>query len=146
MLCPSCVIIIGVILHRRWCCHLGTPPPGTLLDIETSYLVHICTYVPHICDKVWMYEEMMTNDDNVESSLLTSSLLKIHSLYKFCYKLHMLSWRSRWTELCSCCIYEVCWGFTSIYTTSVYHSLHGSIMGCSSRVTRAGMADCECEC
>ena len=29
-----------------------------------------------------MYEEMMTNNDNVESSLLTSSLLKIHSLYK----------------------------------------------------------------
>ena len=51
---------------------------------------------------------MMTNDDNVESSLLTSSLLKIRSLYKFCYKLHMLSWRSRWTELCSSYIYEVC--------------------------------------
>ena len=59
-----------------------------------------------IIDKVWMYEEMMTNDDNVESSLLTSSLLKIRSLYKFCYKLHMWSWRSRWTELCSSCIYE----------------------------------------
>ena len=38
---------------------------------------------------------MMTNDDNVESSLLTSSLLKIRSLYKFCYKLHMSS--------CRCC-------------------------------------------
>ena len=59
-------------------------------------------------DKVCMYEEMMTNDENVESSLLTSSLLKIHSLYKFCYKLHMSSWRSRWTELCSSYIYEVC--------------------------------------
>ena len=33
-------------------------------------------------DKVCMYEEMMTNDDNVEPSLLTSSLLKIRSLYK----------------------------------------------------------------
>ena len=44
-----------------------------------------------------MYEEIMTNDDNVESSLLTSSLLKIRSLYKFCYKLHMSS--CRWTEL-----------------------------------------------
>ena len=42
-----------------------------------------------------MYEEMMTNNDNVESSLLTSSLLKIRSLYKFCYELHMSSWRSR---------------------------------------------------
>ena len=45
--------------------------------------------------KYCMYEEMMTNNDNVESSLLTSNLLKICSLYKFCYKLHMLSWRSR---------------------------------------------------
>ena len=42
-------------------------------------------------DKVWMYEEIMTNDDNLESNLLTSSLLKIHSLYKFYYKLHKLS-------------------------------------------------------
>ena len=32
--------------------------------------------------KVCMYEEMMTNNDNVESSLLTSNLLKICSLYK----------------------------------------------------------------
>ena len=31
-------------------------------------------------DKVWMYEEMMMNDDNLESNLLTSSLLKICSL------------------------------------------------------------------
>ena len=31
-----------------------------------------------------MYEEMMTNDDNLESNLLTSSLLKIRSLYRFC--------------------------------------------------------------
>ena len=36
-----------------------------------------------LADKV-LYEEMMTNDDNLESNLLTSSLLKIHSLYKFC--------------------------------------------------------------
>ena len=61
-----------------------------------------------IYDKVCMYEEMMTNHDNVESSLLTSSFLKMRSLYKFCYKLHMLSWRSRWTELSSSYIHEVC--------------------------------------
>ena len=48
-------------------------------------------------DKVCMHEEMMTNDDIVTNT--TSSLLKIRSLYKFCYKLHMSSWRSRWTEL-----------------------------------------------
>ena len=100
------------------------------------------------CDKICMYEEMMTNNDNVGSSLLTSSLLKTHSLYK----LHMSSWRSRWTELCSSCIYEVCCTitecgeYTSIYTTRVYYSLHRSIMGCSLRVTRARVTDRECEC
>ena len=40
-----------------------------------------------ICDKVCMYEEIMMNDDNLESNLLTSSLLKMCSLYK-------LNWRS----------------------------------------------------
>ena len=60
-----------------------------------------------IYNKVWN-KEMMMNDDNLESNLLTSILLNIHSLYKFCYKLHMSSWRSRWTELYSSCIYEVC--------------------------------------
>ena len=30
-----------------------------------------------VCDKVGMYEEIMTNDDNLESNLLTSSLLKM---------------------------------------------------------------------
>ena len=34
-------------------------------------------------DKVWN-EEMMMNDDNLESNLLTSILLNIRSLYKFC--------------------------------------------------------------
>ena len=40
-------------------------------------------------DKVRMYEEIMMNDDNLESNLLTSSLLKTCSLYKFCYKLQV---------------------------------------------------------
>ena len=31
-------------------------------------------------DKVRMYEEIMTNDDNLESSLLTSNLLKMTSV------------------------------------------------------------------
>ena len=45
------IIIIGIVLcqHQRWHWHLCPPPPGTWLDIETSYLVHICTHVPHIC-------------------------------------------------------------------------------------------------
>ena len=32
-------------------------------------------FITVACDKVCMYEEMMTNTDNVESSLLTSNLL-----------------------------------------------------------------------
>ena len=35
----------------------GHTSPGTWLDIETSYLVHICTYVPHICTPniIWFW-------------------------------------------------------------------------------------------
>ena len=40
----------------------------------------------NISDKVWMYEEIMMNDENLESNLLSSSLLKMCGLYK-------LSWR-----------------------------------------------------
>ena len=39
-----------------------------------------CTRSIVVYDKVRMYEEMMTNDDNLESNPLTSSLLKIRSL------------------------------------------------------------------
>ena len=37
---------LTIMCHHHWLC---TPPPGTGLDIETSYLVYICTCVPHIC-------------------------------------------------------------------------------------------------
>ena len=47
-----------------------------------------CSAINFILDQVCMYEEMMTNNDNVESSLPTSNLLKICSLYNFCYNLH----------------------------------------------------------
>ena len=50
---------------------------------------------------------MMINTDNVESSLLTSSLLKISSLYKFCYKLHMLSCRSSTVLASMKCVVQV---------------------------------------
>ena len=47
-------------------------------------------------DKVWMYEEIMTNDDNLESNLLTSSLLKICSLYKLSQRFQVVvcDWRA----------------------------------------------------
>ena len=41
------------ILHSCWhrCLHrhLCTPLLATGLNIQTSYLVHICTYAPHVC-------------------------------------------------------------------------------------------------
>ena len=46
-------------------------------------------------DKV-LYKEIMMNDDNLESTLLTSSLLKIRSLYKFCYMLSRMSEKKKW--------------------------------------------------
>ena len=60
-------------------------------DISTDFVYLIKWYKSVTSDKVWMYEEMMTNDDDLESNLLTSSLLKIRSLYKFCYKLSQTS-------------------------------------------------------
>ena len=54
------------------------------------------------------------------------ALLKIRSLYKFyvefCYKLHMSSWRSRWTKLCSCIYEQVLkkWSVLGIYLYLYY--------------------------
>ena len=42
----SCGVVILCRWHQHW--HLCTPPHGTGLDIEASYLVHTCTYVPHM--------------------------------------------------------------------------------------------------
>ena len=43
-------------------------------------MVLFCNELNRI-DKVWMYEEIMTNDDNLESNLLTFSLLKRRLVY-----------------------------------------------------------------
>ena len=42
-------------------------------------------------DKVCMYEEIMTNDDNLESNLLSSSLLKMCSLYKLNWRFQVIA-------------------------------------------------------
>ena len=89
--------------------------------------------------KVFMHEEMM-NNDNVESSILTSNLLKICSLYNFCYKLHMLSCRGSCVLYDVCCPSDKCGEHIALYGAIVYYYLTGSIMGCSLRVTRAGVA------
>ena len=50
-------------------------------------------------DKVQMYEEeTMTNDDNLESSLPTSSLLRCVLWYKIWYKLNCV-FTARWQEM-----------------------------------------------
>ena len=59
-------------------CDKSIPP-----KMYREYLVILILTKVHN-DKVWMYEEIIKNDDNLESSLLTSILLKIRSLYKFC--------------------------------------------------------------
>ena len=41
---------------------------------QESLLLRSCLGI--ISDKVCMYEELMTNDDNVESNLLTSSFIE----------------------------------------------------------------------
>ena len=42
-------VVIGIVLHQRWHHHhLCTPPPGTWLDIEASYLVYLCTCAQQI--------------------------------------------------------------------------------------------------
>ena len=41
-----------------------------MFEIKSAYYYSIKIHIS--TDKVCMYEEMMTNDDNVESSLLTS--------------------------------------------------------------------------
>ena len=59
-----------------------------------------------------MYEEMM-NDDNLESNLLTYSLLKMHSLYKFCRV------QVAHVELDICVEVRGDWRVTAIYTIAI---------------------------
>ena len=75
-------------------------------------------------DKVCMYEEMMTNTDNLESCLLTSILLKICYIVQveFCYKVHMLSCSSYLYEVCCTsheCVVDIC-PYIALLSTIVY--------------------------
>ena len=60
---------------------------------------------------------MMMNHDNLESNLLTSSLLKICSLYKFCRVQVAHVEPDVYVEV------KCGWRFTSIYTISVNCSI-----------------------
>ena len=93
-----------------------------------------------------MYEEIMTNDDNLESNLLTSSLLKmlVQVLLQvepaICVEVMCAQLESYWY------LYEQGQVNYSAGLDSIgYYSLHGSIMDCSLMVTRAGVAGQECE-
>ena len=70
-----------------------------------------------------MYEEMMMNNDNLESNLLTSSLLKIRSLYKFCRVLLQVVLQSAHVELDICVEVRDDWRVTAIYTSSIKCSI-----------------------
>ena len=40
-------LIQSCFVRRHW--HLCTPPPATWFNIETLYLVYMCTYALHMC-------------------------------------------------------------------------------------------------
>ena len=88
-----------------------------------------------------MYEEIMMNDDNLESNLLTSSLLKmlLQVEHLYCLVAGGELTQSMFRDLTLQVNYSV--GSDSIG----YHSLHGSTMECLLKVIRAGVAGWECE-
>ena len=55
MFCLSC-IVVALLGCWHWC-HLCTPPLATGLDIDVSYLVHICTYAP-----IYVYQIFSDSD------------------------------------------------------------------------------------
>ena len=50
-------------------------------EFQDSQDRHVSSSTSLNSDKVRMYEETMTNDDNLDSNLLTSSLLKTSGLH-----------------------------------------------------------------
>ena len=78
---------------------------------------------------------MMTNTDNLESSLQTSILLKICCFVQvgFCYKLHMSSCRGRVPSSMKCVVQVL-----SVGNTYPYMALQSTIVYIE--VTRAGVA------
>ena len=70
---PRSLIQSCFVRSCRWHqhhCHLCTAPPATGLDIETSYLVYIFTYAPHICS----------------SNILTCTVKPVIRDHPFCYE------------------------------------------------------------
>ena len=80
---------------------------------------------------------MMTNTDNVESSLLTSNLLKICSVTSCTCR---ASSRVVSSMMCAVQVSVRHTEHIALYRTIVYCHVAGNIMGCSLRVTSAGVA------
>ena len=68
------------LYHTGACEDLVQQLQGRKPDIRSLLRACSTTSSERGPDKVQMYKEMMMNDDNLESNLLTSILLKIHSL------------------------------------------------------------------
>ena len=83
-----------------------------------------------------MYEEIMMNDDNLESSLLTSNLLKMLVQVEHLYCLVAGGELSE--SVLSDLTLQV--NYSAGREPIGYHSLQGSTMECSLTVTRAGVA------
>ena len=77
-------MIIKIQFSSMWDClfHSGTCELDFIHacgfgDMPSKHQTRHCFHVYlFMADKVRMHEEIMTNDDNLESSLITSSLLK----------------------------------------------------------------------
>ena len=126
---------------------MGAPPYGSLQssrlfpdDRKTSRVVM------YSVKSMIKYEEIMTNDDNLESNLLTSSLLKTSGLHA----------NTSWTEenVLGDLTLQVNYAVGRLksivlakwFKSIGYHSLHRSVMGYSLTVTGTGMTGWECEC
>ena len=83
-----------------------------------------------------MYKEIMTNDDNLESNLLTSILLKMLVQVEPEIPSELTAQLESYYYLYKWCQVNYSAGIDSIG----YYNLHRSIMGCSLMVTRAGVA------
>ena len=136
-LCEICLEINGYSIYGSY---------AKKLQFNCNWLV-----IKYVCTKKWWRTMIIL-------SLIywLLALLKICSLYKFCRVTSCTCWAG---DLCSLSVeVQVKCGrwFTSIYTTSVNcykcHRFYWlsqftrSIMGCSLRVTRAGVAGNNCEC
>ena len=102
---------------------------------------------PEPFDEVRMYEEeIMTNDDNLESNLLTSNLLYMCSLVQaeLCvYCCPVAGDELTLSVLCNLTLQVNLFSGNVIYWLPQFTQKYN---GCSLTVTRAGVAGQECEC